>query len=1086
MRPIFVALVVIGHTLAQTTGAFATLDGTVRDEYGALVGGAKVTLTERSKGLIRESESDRSGSFVFPAVIAGVYSVRVDKQGFSVVQMRDVTIAVGEQASIVITLHLGEIRTAITVMPPTTVELDAESNTVGSIVDSGRVQDLPLNGRNFLQLALLTAAAVDISPASNLFTSNVGPPARTIVLPGTLPSSVGYSLNGMNIRGSRDGELALSPSVAAVDQFKVQENFLMPDQGINPALVNIVTKSGSNLFHGEAFEFLRNSTLDARSFFAAGPEDLKRNQFGAALGGPLWKDRVWFHGFYEGLRELTAFAAAGYSPTEEMFMGNFAGTSHIIYNPATDDPSSGTRQPFPNNVIPLSQINPVAKSLLKYYLPGSSLLSMPSNVQRNPRNTFNDDQGGLRLDAALSGRHQLFTQLFRQNSPSDQPGLYPLSGRLYQNESELAMLQDVWTVSPHAVNTLRIGFLRSIAIGGNEAQNLGPILSSIGITNTFEQDGITSINLQGYSSFGSSSGEVGNRDNTWQLDEEFTYIRDRHNFAFGAEAHYRRGRHLNGNSVALGSLSFQPTFTAQLALNSQGQLVPLANTGDSFADFLLGFPVSGALLGLPVVQFRATQFVPFFQDSWKLTNNMTLNYGLSWYLETPPDPQGWARNAVHGFDNRTGLLIYAGLGQMSSKAVATDMNNFAPRLGFAWKPDFLKATVVRAGAGIYYSEFPWVLAPYPLEGGSPIGAGRSFTNPLGNPMPAYVLGVNVFPPAPTGGLTDSYAANLPPGTVAAALNPSFRSAYVSQWNFSLQHSVSRSDVVELDYLGSSGHKLANVLDLSQCQPTSSLFCSPANKPWPRYGLLLFGDSSGNSSFEALTARYEHRVGSGFNLRFEYAFAKALTDTYQSSLSIYNQISDCRRCSKGPATFDVPHRAVGSTVWEMPFGNGHRFGANMPGWVDLATGGWTLTAIITFATGQPVELTAPNQTGSTLITPLPNRVCSGRSDQLSDNVRNNGFLWFDTACFPVPPVGYFGDSGPTVLSGPGLDNWDVGVEKNFRLRNDNRMQLRAEMFNTWNHAQFESPNGNAGAGANFGRISASRSPRLIQAAVKIVW
>ncbi len=195
--------------------------------------------------------------------------------------------------------------------------------------------------------------------------------------------------------------------------------------------------------------------------------------------------------------------------------------------------------------------------------------------------------------------------------------------------------------------------------------------------------------------------------------------------------------------------------------------MPLANTGDSFADFLLGFPVSGTLLGFPVVQYRATQFTPFFQDSWKVSSNLTLNYGISWFLDSPPEPQGWARNLIHGFDMQTGLLTFASLGQMSYQTVATDKNNFAPRLGLAWKPDFLKNTVIRAGAGVYYSPFQWFWAPYPLIG-SPVGAGTSFTNPLANPQPAYAMGVNIFPAAAAGGLTQNYAANLAPGTVATA------------------------------------------------------------------------------------------------------------------------------------------------------------------------------------------------------------------------------------------------------------------------------------------------------------------------------
>ena len=247
-------------------------------------------------------------------------------------------------------------------------------------MDSEQVRELPLNGRNFLQLALLSGGVNEVSPVSDVFTSNVGPPGRLVVLPGTFPYSVGYSLNGFNIRGSRDGELALSPSVAAVDQFKIQVSFLMPDQGTSSAVVNIVTKSGSNQFHGEVFEFFRNRVLDARSFFAPAREDLKRNQFGGALGGPLRKDRMWFHAFYEELRELTAFSVSGYSPTAEMFGGDFTATGRIIYDPASYRQDSGIRQPFPDLTIPASRMNPVARNLLAYYRPGTSLSSRPSNV----------------------------------------------------------------------------------------------------------------------------------------------------------------------------------------------------------------------------------------------------------------------------------------------------------------------------------------------------------------------------------------------------------------------------------------------------------------------------------------------------------------------------------------------------------------------------------------------------------------------------------------------------------------------------------------------------------------------------------
>jgi hypothetical protein len=288
------------------------------------------------------------------------------------------------------------------------------------------------------------------------------------------------------------------------------------------------------------------------------------------------------------------------------------------------------------------------------------------------------------------------------------------------------------------VSTVRIGFLRNIAIGGNEAQNNGPSAASIGITNTFATEGVTAINLQGYSSFGRANSAVGDQDNMWQVDAEVTYSRGTHAFTFGAGLQYRRGWHLNGNGSALGSLSFRPVFTAQLTPNPQGLLAPVPSTGNAFADFLLGFPVTGMLIGLPVVLFRSTGLTPYLQDSRRVTRNLTLNYGVSWFVETPPEPLGWARqyiHHIHRFDFNTGLLTFASLGQTSYHPVPTRMNNLAPRLGLAWKPGLLNGVVLRAAAGIYYSEFRWVLAADSVQG-PPAGAGQNFTNPHSSAIPS--------------------------------------------------------------------------------------------------------------------------------------------------------------------------------------------------------------------------------------------------------------------------------------------------------------------------------------------------------------
>jgi hypothetical protein len=456
-------------------------------------------------------------------------------------------------------------------------------------------------------------------------------------------------------------------------------------------------------------------------------------------------------------------------------------------------------------------------------------------------------------------------------------------------------------------------------------------------------------------------------------------------------------------------------------------------------------------------------------------------------MDTPADPQGWARDLAHGFDRTSGLLTFAALGQLPPRAVAIDWNNWAPRLGIAWKPGLLSNTVVRAGAGVYYTEFPLIISQFSVAYGSPIGTGQSFTNPRGNPMPVYSLGANIFPPVNYPPLDSNYAANLPLGSLISAIDSGLRTAYASQWSLSLQQSL-RNSSMEFVYMGSSAHQLMNYLDFGQCRPTSNLFCNPANKPWPRYSAVPWIDSSGNSSYEALMAKYQFRIERSLSLSIEYTWSKALADTWESSGEANSQITACRRCEKGPTGFDVRHRAVASAIWELPFGRGRPIASNVSRAVDFLIGGWSISGIATMATGQPIILRGPNRTGSLLVIHLPTRVCDGRNSEISGNVRNNGFLWFDTSCFSTPPVGYFGNSGRTVLNGPGFSNWDIGVQKALVLSewSPARLILRGEAFNAWNHTQFSPPNGDLSAGVNFGRISSTRPPRLIQISAKIIW
>ena len=1088
MRVLQALLLICAATLtlrAQATLGNATIGGTVRDASGAAVPEAKIVLTETARGLSREATANSAGSFLFPSVAPGVYFLRVTKEAFDAYELKGIQVEVGQLATLDVSLKVGQISTVVSVSAEKVILLETESNAIGTVVDSAQVESLPLNGRDFLQLALMTGGSNAPTGRSDVLSGQVGHPDRGVIIDGNMATTTGYTINGISTRGGRLGESALNLSIASIDQFKVQESFFMPDQGPNPSLVNVTTKGGTNQFHGQAFEFVRNQYFDARNFFAVTPQDLKRNQFGAAGGGPIRKDKAWFFANYEGLRQIQAFAANAYTPTAAMFAGDFTQAGQIIYDPATFSADTGKRQPFANNVIPSNRFNPISTALLKYYLPGSSIAQRPSNLFASPRNTLNDDQYGVRVDAALSGRQNIFGQIIHENSPAVQPGIMPLSGALYPNQDELAMMQHTYTLRPNLINTIRFGISRSEALFANEGRSQGDILDPLGIPNTKDGRGVIAVGIQGFTGFGRANGDLGNIDNNYQLDDGVNYIRGAHNYQFGAGIRYRRTWQQNANAGANGNLAFQPLYTAQLAPNAQNQLAPQAGTGNAFADYLLGMPASASTNGLRMIPYRFVQFMPYFEDTWKVTRNLTLNYGISWFLATVPDPQGVSRQLPHGFDTQTGLLTYAALHQIDPKILSSPLDHFTPRFGFAWKPAFLPNTVIRSGAGIYYADDALIELQFGMVA-PPFNTPVNLVNSQFSPLPTYQLGKNIFPPSSSAPLDANFAASLPNGNSAFILNPKGRTPYMEQWNLSIQHSFTDGDVLELAYLGNSSHRLQNRYDFGACRPSSDLRCDPATKLYPRYTGLLEADFNANSSYEALVAKYRRRAARGLNFNAEYTLAKALTDGWEDSSSTDSQVTICRACDKGPASFNQLHRVVLSAVYDVPVGRGRTFGTSLPRAADLLVGGWIVTGIASFSTGVPIFLTSPNTTGVVYTSTRPNRICNGADSKLSGNLRTDGFLDFNTSCFVSPPVGYFGNSGRAPLNGPGVNNWDLGLEKTFTIKEQTRIELRSEFFNAFNHAQFGLPSADTGSGANFGRVSSARTPRLIQLGMKLLF
>ncbi|MGH9469198.1 MAG: carboxypeptidase regulatory-like domain-containing protein [Terriglobia bacterium] len=1061
------------------------VQGVVQDPSGAIVPGAHVTLINVDTGVERTTETDAAGRYVFPSVLPGTYSLEVSKAGFQNFALSHFRVVVAQRATEDAVLKVGATSQTVTVSAQGLAALlQPGSNDLGNLVEPSSVEQLPLNGRNFLQLGLLSGATQSSGPAkgnADFVGGQGGHPGLAINIGGNAQDFSMYLINGIATSGSRIGQAALNLSIGDIDQFEVHYGFFMPDLGPDPGIVNVITKSGTNHFHGEAFEFLRNNALEARDFFSpAPPGPFHQNQFGGDIGGPIRKDRLFFFASYEGLRQDQSAFAGGFTPTAAMFNGDFSALPNPIYNPSSFDPATGKRQAFAGNIIPSSMINPVAKKMLQFYLPGSSYSEQPNNLFENPRSTYDYDQFSGRIDASLTPRNMLYGQFSNENSPVINAGLFPLSGSSFPLNTQLAMVQWTATTSPTVVNDLRAGWTRDSIFDTGETQN--GVQGQVGITGTADPNGLPGITLTGFSGFGHSGGLLGNVDNIYQAQDSLSWLRGNHQMEFGAIVNYARSIQQSADANARGTIKFTGQYTAQLTTNAQRALVPAAGTGSSFADFLLGMPTNGQVVSMPRTHYRWTTFEPYAQDSWKIRPGLTANLGIAWYVATPPDPVGPDTKYPHALDFSTGHVLYAALGQISPEVYSTTYSNLAPRVGLAWQPGFSKNTVIRAGWGVYYASQRFLDQQFEI-----VAPGVSISQSIANPEPtaAYLLGQNVFPPISLTPITQQFAQSVT-GTLFD-LSTKNRTPYIEQWNLDAGHTFAGRYLVDVSYFGNEGHFINMRWNADDCSVPGSLVCNPAVIPFKQYPYVLYSADAANSNYQALVAKFQRQFSGGLSFLANYTWSKALTNSMEGgSASTLSQIAACRKCDKGLAAYDVPQALVLSTVWELPVGRGRTFLSKTNPVVNAAIEGWGLDFITTFQKGFPFEVTATNFSGAVFTDFRANRLCNGRAELQNQNLRTNGLRWIDASCFSQPTPGLFGTSGFDILTGPGLNNWDVAIHREIPIHESARLQFRAEFFNAWNHAQFSNPNNNV-ADVNFGRISGTQeAAREIQFALKLLW
>lgn len=1082
------------QSIAQSSAS--VVEGLVQDSSNAVVQDSDVTLLNVETGVKLATRTNEDGVYLFPSVQPGIYSLNIAKPGFRSFVLADFRVTASQRATQNVVLTVGETAVNVTVDASGTSLEEPTSNELGTLVEPESVRKLPLNGRDFLQLGLLSGAAQSSgNTVSDFLTLQVGHPDRTIVIDGNEQDMGGFYINGMSTAGTRLGQASLNLSVAAIDQFKIHEGFFLPGEApVDAGAVSVVTKAGTNQFHGEVFEFVRNNDFDARNYFDAvggHPAPFHRNQFGGAAGGPILHSRAFFFGHYEGRRQELSSTVKATVPSTRMFSGDFSellalATPIQLYNPNDVDPATGLRRPFQNNQV--GPINSMAQSLLAYYLPGARYGTQ--NLVGNPKTTDNYDQYGGRIDFNLNSKNSLYGQYVKENSPTVDANLFPLSGYGFPLDTNFVMAQWTSTLTPHAVNEFRMGWLRPSVFSAGDTEP--GVQNKLGFTGTADVNGVPGIFLDGFNisgsstnpSFGRNQGLIGNIDNQYQMHESINLLKARHEMSFGGDLNYVRTVQESSNFYSRGGVWFSAIYTAQLAPNGSGQMAPVAGTGNSFADFLLGMPKNGSVTSMPRTHFRWTSFAPYFQDTWRLRPGLTVNMGLGWNLSTPPNAVGQGASYPHAVDLKTGQVKFAAIGQTSSEVYSLDLNNLAPRLGISWQPWFLPNTVIRAGAGVYY---PAENALYELFAITAPGVAivQSLTNDPSKPLPQYVLGKNVFPAISQTTITQQFASNIS-GTVFS-LDPNLRTPYVDQWSLAIQHNIAKNTIAEVDYIGTQSRKLPIRWNADDCSVVGSYACVQSARPFQQFTYIYAMADEATSSYNALVGKLQRQFANGLSFVANYTWSKALTNTEQGGAPVgINQRGTCLSCDKGMAGYNAPQRLVASGLWDLPVGKGKTYLSGVNSMTNDIIGGWTVNSIATFSRGNPFTVLAANSTSMDPMTSFrPNRLCEGRSSLSNKDVRSNGHYWIDKSCFALPAANLFGNSGANILSGPGVNNWDMGLSKVVRLREAAALELRAEAFNAFNHSQFLNPDTTM-TDATFGQVTTAGPSRDLQFAMKLLW
>jgi len=1050
-----IAVLVFSSSIGRAQSTTSAISGTVTDSSGAVVAGASIKVLNTATGITYHSTTDSQGSYRVTQLPPGTYTLEATNAGFSTEKSLPFQLVVDHEFQQNLTLSVGQAVQTVSVTAAALL-LDTQASDHEQLIESQQIDNMPLNGRDYLQLAELSSGVIPVVPGiESPATGWSAQGTVAIVMAGLREDDNSYLYDGIETRNAWYGAAGLLPDPDMIQEFKVENSGSSAQFGVGGAFVNVVTRSGSNRFHGTAYEFLRNNDFDARNYFDIGaPPPFHQNQFGASLGGPIRRNKMFFFGNYEGFRQIQPNDNYNLVPTAQQIAGNFTSDPQQLYNPYVLDPTTPTGYAIlPGNIVPANLMNPIGQKILALYpAPNGSYNNGAQNYFNVANSTNNWNQYSGRFDYTISAKDTAFARYTANYQTAVTTGITTYNEQLFPSSPKNIAVGWTHIFSPNLINNVRYGWTHT-AVGLQRGDGYDTSAANpLGLQGQNTQpggDGYPSFGVSGYANPGSTNGTDLVREGLNMWTESLMYVKGRHQLTGGLDIRYEPMYLYEDWSAT--SIGFNGSYS-----------------GDPVADLLLGVPnTTRTAIGDPSMNLHMWYQSYYVEDNFKVNRNLTLNIGGRWEHRQQPIE---ANNRVGSFDTSTGQdLTYPdtnalGLGRNMVLPVYT---NFSPRFGFNWTPSIAHGTDVKGGFGMYFLQPN--INQYEVEvDTTQLYEVDSFNNPsVGQPL-AFNLS-QMYSPAMTNG---NFSGG---GPTVSFIQPNGKTPYAYEWNLTIDHTV-RNWLFEVAYLGSAEHHYE---ERPEIDPLNS---SGVGSVWTQYSGVQENTESGSSIYNAVLARVEKRFSSGFSLTGNYTFSKCLGMPWQDEFNSHVDL----HLDRGHCAEDITHLFTANGIYELPFGQGKPF-LNRGAIVNAFAGGWKVAGIAQLRTG-PWETLSSNQNIGFFDTAEPDLLGPVNNHSLHGGLGRNGRLgpYFNTQNVQaLNGVGFEtqGDAGWHNVQTPGSQDYDLSGYKGWKFGDLLNLTFRADFFNAFNRVNFD-PEATSTNNSNFGYVSSANAAREIQLSLRL--